>query len=218
MEGNPMGSREQILARLKAAPKPFTDVPYPESYLPMVPIEDKSPAALRKRFVEEAQKLGCQVSEPSTPSQAIEEILSLLEGSPAVIAWDFAKIPLSGLQEGLAAANVKIADVRDGSVRFGVTGVDAALASTGSMVLGSGAGKPRQASLLPAVHIAVLTGSQIIPDLESWFEGQIAQGLEHFRAAAAHVVISGPSRTADIAMELVMGVHGPTRVHVIVLP
>lgn len=213
-----MGSREQILAKLKAAPKPFTDVPPQETYLPMVPIEDKSPAALRKRFVEEAKKLGCQVSEPGTPSQAIEEILALLEGSPAVIAWDFAKIPLPGLQEGLATANVKIADVRDGSVRFGVTGVDAALASTGSMVLGSGAGKPRQASLLPAVHIAVLTGSQIIPDLESWFEGQIAKGLEHFRAEAAHVVISGPSRTADIAMELVMGVHGPTRVQVIVLP
>lgn len=213
-----MGSREEILARLRAAPKPFTDLPKRETYLHMVPIEDKSPAALRKRFVEEAKKLACEVSEPTSHADAIEQILALFGENKSVIAWDFANIPLPGLADALGNAGITVADVRDGSVRVGLTGVDAALASTGSMAVGSGSGKPRQASLLPALHIAVLTPDQIIPDLETWFDRQLAKGLEHFRSAAAHVIISGPSRTADIAMELVMGVHGPTRVHIVILP
>ncbi|MBI5929576.1 MAG: lactate utilization protein [Chloroflexi bacterium] len=213
-----MGSREEILTRLRAAPKPFTDLSKRDTYLHMVPIEDKTSAALRKRFVEEAKKLACEVSEPTSHADAIEQILALFGENKSVIAWDFANIPLAGLADALANAGITIADVRDGSVRVGLTGVDAALASTGSMAVGSGPGKPRQASLLPALHIAVLTPDQIIPDLETWFDGQLAKGLEHFRSAAAHVIISGPSRTADIAMELVMGVHGPTRVHIVILP
>lgn len=213
-----MGSREEILAKLRAAPKPFTDLPKRDTYLHMVPIEDKSPAALRKRFVEEAKKLACEVSEPASHADAIQQILALVGENKSVIAWDFVNIPLPGLADAITAAGIQIADVRDGSVRVGITGADAALASTGSLVVGSGAGKSRQASLLPALHIAVITPDQIVADLETWFDAQLAKGLQHFRSAAAHVVISGPSRTADIAMELVMGVHGPTRVHVVILP
>ncbi|MCA9922351.1 MAG: LUD domain-containing protein [Anaerolineales bacterium] len=68
------------------------------------------------------------------------------------------------------------------------------------------------------VHIAVLTADQILPDLESWWARQRANGLDQTRSAAKIAVITGPSRTADIAMELVLGMHGPRELHLVILP
>ena len=68
------------------------------------------------------------------------------------------------------------------------------------------------ASLLPPIHIAVLRSEQIIKDLESWVALQ-----QDFGEASNIVVISGPSKTADIAMELVLGMHGPQEVHLLLI-
>jgi L-lactate dehydrogenase complex protein LldG len=102
-------------------------------------------------------------------------------------------------------------------MRVGITGVDAALAATGSLVLAAGVGKHRVTSLLPPLHIAVVRASQIMPDLESWVAMQRAQGLDAFRRMSSVIVISGPSRTADIAMQLIMGMHGPAELHIILI-
>jgi L-lactate dehydrogenase complex protein LldG len=106
---------------------------------------------------------------------------------------------------------------QDGGVRVGLTGVDAALAATGSVVVVSGSGRARAASLVPPIHIAVVAASQIVPDLESWWAVQKAAGLEQIRQHSNVVVITGPSRTADIAMQLVMGMHGPRELHLVLL-
>jgi L-lactate dehydrogenase complex protein LldG len=59
----------------------------------------------------------------------------------------------------------------------------------------------------------------ILPGFEDWIADRRAKGIkEAFRDSSNIVLISGPSRTADIAMESIMGVHGPGTVHVIVLP
>ncbi|MBK9123782.1 MAG: lactate utilization protein [Chloroflexi bacterium] len=107
--------------------------------------------------------------------------------------------------------------MRDPSARVGLTGVEAALAGTGSLVVSSGPGKPRFASLLPPVHIAVVRADQILPDVEAWFEQVSASGLTHFRESANVVFITGGSRTADIAQELILGAHGPVEVHVVLI-
>ncbi|MEZ4518784.1 MAG: lactate utilization protein [Chloroflexota bacterium] len=102
-------------------------------------------------------------------------------------------------------------------MRVGLTGADAGLAATGSLVLQSGSGRYRAASLLPPLHIAVLTADRIVPDLENWWTQQRAAGLDQVRQRSNIVVITGPSRTADIAMQLVMGMHGPRELHLILL-
>ena len=100
---------------------------------------------------------------------------------------------------------------------LGVTGVDLAIAETGTLVLRSGAGRPRSTSLLPPVHVAVLDAGALIESLaqlavflESWHDGPPAvwQG-------ANINLITGPSRTADIELTLTRGVHGPREVHAI---
>jgi L-lactate dehydrogenase complex protein LldG len=211
-----MSSREQILGKLRAAKRPFPTITPVAAHQPVVPLGDTSPAALQVRFVQEAEKAACVVRQVNSPEAAIAEILQIVGEDTAVSAWDPAHIPLPGLVEALDQASIARVG-QDASVRVGITGVDAALAATGSLVVLSGNGRFRASSLLPPVHIAVLTISQIVPDLESWWTAQKAAGLEQIRQHSNIAIITGPSRTADIAMQLVMGMHGPRELHLVLL-
>jgi L-lactate dehydrogenase complex protein LldG len=211
-----MSSRERILETLRRGKRPFPPINPPLFYHPMTPVADDSPAALRARFIAEAQKAACVVHQAQTPEAAIRVVLQLLGAETAVSAWDPAHIPIPGLADALEKAGKRLVG-QDAAVRVGLTGVDAALAATGSVVVMSGNGRWRAASLLPPMHIAVVQSSQIVPNLESWWAAQKAAGLEHTRQRSNIVVITGPSRTADIAMQLVMGMHGPQELHLILL-
>jgi L-lactate dehydrogenase complex protein LldG len=97
---------------------------------------------------------------------------------------------------------------------LGLTGVDLALAETGTMILRSGPGRPRSTSLLPATHVAVFDRTALVESL-----AQVSVFLEawHTEEASGAVInfITGPSRTADIELTLTRGVHGPKEVHAI---
>jgi L-lactate dehydrogenase complex protein LldG len=97
---------------------------------------------------------------------------------------------------------------------LGLTGVDLALAETGTMILRSGPGRPRSTSLLPACHVAVFDRTMLVESL-----AQIGVFLEawHAEEASGAVInfITGPSRTADIELTLTRGVHGPKEVHAV---
>jgi L-lactate dehydrogenase complex protein LldG len=209
-------SKERILSTLRAAQQPFAGIDPEESLLPVVPLADTSPGALLSHFVASAEKLASQVYQPASPQQALDTVAGLLEGDGQALAWDFAHIPLPGLEELLKPRMLR-PDQPQSDARIGITGADAALAATGSLVLMSGPGKPRAASLLPPVHVAILERSRIVPDLESWFALQRQAGLDRWRAASHAIVISGPSRTADIAMTLIMGMHGPAELHIVIV-
>lgn len=212
-----MSSRARILGKLRATRHPFDNLPTGAERVPTVPLLDKSPQALQVRFVEELERVGCKVLQTDDSGTALQHVLSIVGEDKAVLTWDFEHIPLAGLREALQAANCEIAAPRDASVRVGITGVDAGLAATGSLLLMSGVGKARQVSLLPAVHVAILTTQQILPDLETWAAAQREKGLANFRQSSNVVLVTGPSRTADIAMELIVGMHGPGEVHVVIL-
>jgi L-lactate utilization protein LutC len=92
------------------------------------------------------------------------------------------------------------------TTEVGITSADYALADTGSLVIFT---EPRLLSLLPPCHIAVIEESQIVASLDDVFRLHPVPG--------SMVVITGPSRTADIEMRLVRGVHGPGEIHVIII-
>src|SRR5712692_2884448 len=99
---------------------------------------------------------------------------------------------------------------------FGLTGVDLAVAETGTLVLRSGAGRPRSTSLLPPCHIAVFDRAALV---ESLGQAGVVLELWHLEeppgTGGAVNFITGPSRTADIELTLTRGVHGPKEVHAI---
>jgi L-lactate dehydrogenase complex protein LldG len=99
-------------------------------------------------------------------------------------------------------------------VGIGLTGAHAALADSGAIVLVSGPGRGRLASLLPPAHVAIVSERRMWPSLPALVRAE--PGL--LDAGSNVVVVAGPSRTADIEMTLTHGVHGPKHVHVILMP
>jgi L-lactate dehydrogenase complex protein LldG len=109
---------------------------------------------------------------------------------------------------------------------LGLTGVDLAIAETGTLVLRSGAGRPRTTSLLPACHVAMFDRQVLVESLEqagvfleAWHADPTAErhgNAPHGRVDGAMITfITGPSRTADIELTLTRGVHGPKEVHAV---
>ncbi len=95
------------------------------------------------------------------------------------------------------------------SAEVGISGVDHLIAETGSVALVTRPDQPRGLSLLPPVHIAVADQSQILPDLFDLFDrGDPPSCLS---------LITGPSKTGDIELRLVTGVHGPGEVYVVLI-
>jgi L-lactate utilization protein LutC len=92
-----------------------------------------------------------------------------------------------------------------------VTGVDCLVAETGTLVIRTSMDEPRSLSLIPPVHIAVAEENQIIPDLFDLFPPDAP------RPPSCLTLITGPSKTGDIELRLVTGVHGPGQVHLVLI-
>jgi L-lactate dehydrogenase complex protein LldG len=89
---------------------------------------------------------------------------------------------------------------------LGVTEADFALPETGTLGLLSSPEKPRAVSLLPRVHLAIVSREAVRTDLHQVF----AEAKKH----PYLIFITGPSRTADIELTVTLGVHGPQALHV----
>ena len=217
-----MTARDRILSRLRqaqASPHPLNPSHIKEEgeeRRRMLPLPELNADDRLDLFTREAEALGCVVYLMSR-GEALEQIMDLLDGDKSVLSWAEDHLPYAGLQELLASLDVSVAPPDDGAVRVGITGVSAALAATGSLVLESGAGRPRSASLLPDRHIALMTADQLLDDLETWQASQAAQGYPAFKQASNTVIVTGPSKTADIGHQLVKGAHGPRELHILVL-
>jgi len=96
----------------------------------------------------------------------------------------------------------------------GITGCFRAIAETGTLMLCSGAATPATVSLLPETHIAVVPASAILASMEEVWG---AARAEFGQVPRAVNFISGPSRTGDIEQTIVLGAHGPYRVHIVIV-
>jgi L-lactate dehydrogenase complex protein LldG len=101
---------------------------------------------------------------------------------------------------------------------IGVTSADYCLADTATLVIKTRAGQARSVSLVPSIHIAVITVAQLIADMQELFAllqrdpSEKAEGLTN-----CMTFISGPSKTADIEATLVHGAHGPREMYLYVI-
>ena len=104
-----------------------------------------------------------------------------------------------------------------GSDLVGITGAFCAIAETGTLMTLSGPRTPATTSLLPETHIAVVRTGRIVRGMEdAWKLLRDERGADFMPRAVNF--ISGPSRTADIEQTLVLGAHGPYRVHIVLVP
>ncbi len=169
-------------------------------------------ADLAARFCREAERMASTV-----------EVVADYRGVPAAVARYLAAagLPsravvwpkLATLEWAAAGLAVEARAVRaDDPV--GITGCFCAVAETGTLMTCSAADSPAATSLLPETHVAVLPVSRIVSGMEeAWALARSELGA----LPRAVNFISGPSRTGDIEMTIVLGAHGPARVHAVLV-
>ena len=104
----------------------------------------------------------------------------------------------------------------DGHQLVSVSHAFAGVAETGTLVMASGTDNPTTLNFLPDTHIIVVDAKDIAGDYEAvWARIREAFGIEALPRAIN--LITGPSRSADIAQILILGAHGPRRLHVLIV-
>jgi L-lactate dehydrogenase complex protein LldG len=176
------------------------------------------------RFCEGLTAAGGHAHLAAGPEDAARQLLGLVQAHSArrVLLGRGPFLDTLALGDRLRAAGLDVilgdalrpAAARDAffAAEVGITGVSYLIAETGSLVMAAAPHDPRSLSLLPPVHIAVAERRQLLPDLFDLFGPGAAAGL-----ASGLTLITGPSKTGDIELRLVTGVHGPGEVHVVLV-
>lgn len=141
------------------------------------------------------------------------EIKRIIESlGPRVVFWPGAA------GSGLSAEEERTYREHCFSAHAGITGVDFALAESGSLVLTSRTEGSQLSSLAPPIHVAFYLRNQVVGSLEEVLAGLAVPGSTAGEADGRSVVfVTGTSRTADIEQILIRGVHGPREVHAILV-
>ena len=162
----------------------------------------------RERALNSASSVD-QVTSPGELPQAVARYLREQRLPLQAVCWpELAQLDWSGQE--------MIVEVRpaNGSDLVGITGAFCAIAETGTLVMLSGKDTPASTSLLPETHVAVVDTTRIVKGME---EAWVLLRRECATMPRAVNFISGPSRTADIEQTIVLGAHGPYRVHILIV-
>ncbi|MCC5801023.1 LutC/YkgG family protein [Rossellomorea vietnamensis] len=177
-------------------------------------------------------KKQCQLIHTDVHETVASELSTLIPhlikgyGGKTVVTWDDPRFAEFGFSDfGDDEIDIRVWDRNGGeenlsysaTADIGITFSDATLAESGTVVLYSDEGKGRAVSLLPAVYIAIIPKSTIVPRMT-----QVARNIHNKiesgeRVASCVNFISGPSNSADIEMNLIVGVHGPVKATYIIV-
>ena len=227
-------SREAVLARVRAAlGREGTDAEARTRAQAFIARRGQGPrpampADLVKRFLDRARDMESSVDRVSALDavpDAVARYLGAVARAPSVaeqggiergpatvpagVCWpEFAT--LGWREVGLAIESRPTV----GHDPLGITGCFCAIAETGTLVFLSGVETPTATFLLPETHVAVVRTDQIVSGMEEAFARIRAD-----RGALPRAVnlVSGPSRTGDIEQTIVLGAHGPRRLHIVLV-
>ncbi len=209
-----MSAREQILGRVRTALGRMTGEP--AAPRPEFDLEVVEPADRIALFCERVEALAGRAHVVDNRPAAKAAVQELLAGRSAAAA-DHPLLASAGILDlpGVQHAFPSTAALRSAcsSCEVGITSASYGLADTGTLVAIAGPTDPRLVSLLPPVHIAVIPASSILAGLEELF----LRLPDPAASSSLLVLITGPSRTADIEQILVRGVHGPGEIHVVII-
>lgn len=217
-----MGARENILRRIRAAQGRGGDAPTPEELAaaraaiarhevgPQPPFAH-APDRLAQ-FRRECDRLGTTHATVGAEAEVPAAVARYLEGAGlgrGVVGWAaYAGLDWAGAGIAYEARPATAED------RTGLTGCFCGVAETGTVLLLSSPQEPKVNALLPETHVCVVRADRILDTMEDSFARLREEAGEPPRSV---FFVSGPSRTADIELTIVIGAHGPYRVHVVIV-
>ncbi len=201
-------AKENILKRIRQALVHPTPVPFPQSEGNSSVYAPQS----QENEIEFAENFG-RISGRFVYCASQEELISQLKQLITAQAWTqvfcresqllpFLKEPLKGL---LISEDLPEADVS-------ITGCEALVARTGSILMSSAQESGRTVSVYAPVHICIAYASQLVYDIRDGLD-MLSEKYKD-KIPSFITLATGPSRTADIEKTLVVGVHGPKDVYV----
>ena len=172
------------------------------------------------RFVEELETLGGHGRRTENLEEAREYLLDLTREAKLLVRWDVEYLDELGVDGPLREVGVEVAlwhdlpDLREiaGRADIGLSTAVWGIAETGSLVLEHGPGRGRSVTLLPPTYVAILPVDRVLRTVPEAIQKYTGNALP------ANVCFhTGPSRSGDIEMSLVVGMHGPGDVHVLLV-
>ncbi len=168
----------------------------------------------RAARVEDAVGYVCQLAEKMDARRVVRSVQEVFEDVPL----DDALSSLGATVQVMALGEESAGSFNPADADLGVTGVDYAIAETGTAVILPRRGVSRVTSLLPPVHVALVKPSQTLEGLDDlYLLRRLAYLRDGANAGSYMNFITGPSRTADIEQTLVIGAHGPRETHLVIL-
>jgi L-lactate dehydrogenase complex protein LldG len=206
-------SRDNILHRVRtalgrSAGQAAAEPPPVRIRIPEVDVEARILSMMAR--VEALAGVACRTSDPCEfVARAIAGKTAVASNAPYLAECGITSLP--GVRSGIT----QLDELRAlcASVDVGITSADYALADTGTLVMLAGPREARLVSLLPPAHIAVVPRDRILTGLDELFS-ILPRPAEQ---TSSMVLITGPSRTADIEQILVRGVHGPGQITVVIV-
>ena len=163
-------------------------------------------------FEAQAHRMSSTTERVATLAQvpaAIAGYLDALGLARKAVCWN----TFAGLD--WAGAGIDVQPRRpQGDDLVGISGVFVAVAETGTLMMLSGPDTPASMHLLPETHVAIVSADRIVAHYE---EGFALIRAERGQLPRATNLVSGPSRTGDIEQTIVLGAHGPYRVHIVIV-
>jgi L-lactate dehydrogenase complex protein LldG len=223
-------SREAFLARVKQAAEQGRAYRVAHQDLPLAVGYVGAPGDLCEHLANEINAVGGIATLVDSLEQARDVLIGYLTevSARSALCWRHPLLDRLGLTSLLAEKEIARVDYGEASALdqparrlvqlacdIGITSVDLAIAETGTLLVCSQPGQERLASLLPPMHVAIVERSQIVPDLLDAFQRLHERGLENLPSNIT--LITGPSKTGDIELQLTTGVHGPGKWRVIVI-
>jgi len=182
---------------------------------------------LIKQFESELTRIGVRFYKAANFDEASRyvERVALEHQAKQIVTWDSPIIDQSGVSSRLSQRGVDVLTENADNflstaavAEIGVSGVDYAISDTGTLVVFARKGQARSISLLPPIHIALVKIDQIVANIGDLFDLLSPVAARNSQDLwSAITFITGPSRTADIELKLVVGVHGPQQLHVVLL-
>ncbi|WP_332631942.1 LutC/YkgG family protein [Halalkalibacter flavus] len=186
---------------------------------------------LVERLKEQCKNIHTQVEIVTTES--LQKVLERVVddwNAKSIVSWDDPRFKEYGVDHYFEQASSKNIDVHkwdpsivDENVKIaeradiGITFADITLAESGTVVLLSDKGKGRSVSLLPTFYIAIIPKSTIVPRMTQATSYIHQMQQEQGTVPSCINFISGPSNSADIEMNLVVGVHGPVKAYYLIV-
>ena len=192
---------------------------------------------LAARLQRELEGVGGHVARVRHAAEAAQYVTRLAEekGAEVVVRWQSDLLDTLEIDDALQGVGTEVhtasppseaeaadrrQELRDLLARadLGLSGVDAVIAETGTLMLQAQPGQMRGVSLLPPVHVAVARTDQVVATFADALR-TVRQSGEDMQQNLTSCIsfVTGPSRTGDIELKLTVGVHGPGEMHLILL-